>query len=282
MSKQTGNLKKLDRIAQQLGSVKREGLTEQLVQKLAALVLRGVIKAGDSLPPERELAEMLSVSRSSLRQALKAMQVMGVLEVRQGSGNYLTQDAREILSVPPQILVPLPGMSQAELFEVRRALEAESVATAAERATLADLQKMRQEYEAMRAHTDDPVVYVRHDMAFHQAIAVASGNRFFQWFLALANKVLYGALLKRPIKRSLEDSLAEHKAILEAIEARNPLAARIEMLRHVSYRKYYMLDDRTPAYLRFLAYEPGSKGARGESGDKPPAVIDPFPELPRG
>ena len=282
MSKQTGNLKKLDRIAQQLGSVKREGLTEQLVQKLASLVLRGVIKAGESLPPERELAEMLSVSRSSLRQALKAMQVMGVLEVRQGSGNYLTPDAKEILSVPPQILVPLPGLSQAELFEVRRALEAEAVAAAAERATPADLQKMRNEYEAMRAHTDSAVVYGRHDVAFHQAIADASGNRFFQWFLALANKVLYEALLKRPMKRSLEESLVEHKSILEAIEARNPLAARLEMLRHVSYRKYYMLDDRTPAYLRFLAYEPGAKAARAEGAERPKPLSERASELRGG
>lgn len=279
MPKQTGDLRKLDRIAQQLGSVKREGLTEQLVQKLATLVVRGVIKPGESLPPERELAEMLSVSRSSLRQALKAMQVMGVLEVRQGSGNYLTPDAKEILSVPPQILVPLPGLSQAELFEVRRAMEAESVAAAAERATAADLNRMRQEYEAMRAHTDDPVAYGRHDIAFHQAIAAASGNRFFQWFLSLANKVLYEALLKRPMKRSLEESLAEHKSILEAIEARNPLAARLEMLRHVSYRKYYMLDDRAPAYLRFLAYEPG-KGQRAEPADRQRAVSNPSSELP--
>lgn len=249
------DLAKLGRIADQLGTVRREGLTEQLVQKLAKLVLRGVISAGDSLPPERELAQMLGVSRSSIRQALKALQVMGVLEVRQGSGNYLTRDAKEILSVPAQVLVPLRGLSQAELFEVRRALEAESAASAAERATATDLEKIRLEFERMQDRLDDKFAYRNHDLAFHQAIAAAAGNRFFVWFLALANKFLYQALLRRPLKTSLQNSLKEHENILRAIEARDSAKARVEMLRHVSYHKYYMLDQKGPADVRFLAYE---------------------------
>src|SRR5581483_5611779 len=144
-----GSLQKLDQIAAQLGTVRREGLTEQLVQKFEDLVLRGTILPGERLPPERELAEMLGVSRSSLRQALKALQIMGVLEVRQGSGNYLSSNAKEILQVPPKVLVPLRGLSQAELFEVRRALEAESAGSAAQRATAADLERIRSKLAGM-------------------------------------------------------------------------------------------------------------------------------------
>ena len=249
------HLKKLSRIAEQLGTVRREGLTEQLVDKLESLALRGAIAPGERLPPERELAVMLNVSRSSLRQALKALQVMGVLEVRQGSGNYLSENAREILRVPPEILVPLRGLSQAELFEVRRAMEAEGAAAASQRANKADLQKMRAELERMHASLGNRFVYARHDIAFHHAIALASGNRFFIWFLALANKVLYSALLSRPMKRSIENSLHEHERILEAIEARNAERARLEMLGHVDYQKYYMLDEKKPADTRFLAYD---------------------------
>ena len=260
-------LKRLGRIAEELGTVKREGLTEQLIQKLSALVLRGTMASGEQLPPERELAEMLGVSRSSLRQALKALQAMGVLEVRHGSGTYLSPDAREILSVPSRVLVPLRGFSQAELFEVRRALEAESAAAAAERANHEDLAKIRLELQGMQESRHDRHAYGKHDLGFHQAIAAASGNRFFIWFLAVANRLLYQAMLRRPKQRNLDRSVKEHEDILRAIESRDPDLARRTMLHHVSLHKYYLLDEEAPAEIRFLAYQstsgPDDNGSGG-------------------
>lgn len=263
----SGELKKLRNVMRELGSVRRISLTEQLVQKLEGLVIKGVLSPGERLPTERQLAEMLSVSRASLRQALKALQVMGVLAVRQGSGNYLSEAAREILRVPPGILVPLPGLTQAELFEVRRAMEGEAAAAAAERASPQDLAAMRAELEGMRATKHDRAAYGKHDLAFHEAIAASSGNRYFMWFLSLANKLLYQAFLSRPMRRSMEDSVREHANILGAIEARNPALAREELLKHVSYAKYYMLEEKQLTQIRFVAYEspaqdfPPSQGA---------------------
>lgn len=248
-------LKKLSHIAKELGTVRRVGLTEQLIEKLESLVLKGVLSPGEQLPSERQLAHLLSVSRASLRQALKALQVMGVLEVRHGSGSYLSEAAEEILKVPPRILVPLRGLTQAELFEVRRSMEAEAAAAAAERATAKDLEAMRIELDGMKANDHDRVAYGSHDLAFHNAIAVASSNRCFIWFLSLANKVLYQALLRRPMPKSMESSIEEHENILLAIEARNPVLARNEMLKHVSYAKYYMLDAKELTQIRFVAYE---------------------------
>lgn len=268
-----GDLKKLKQITEQLGTVRREALTEQLVRKMRALVLRGTLQPGECLPGERDLAQMLSVSRSSLRQALKSLQVMGVLEVQHGSGNYLTSCAREILEQPAQVLVPLPGLSQAELFEVRRSMETEAAASAADRASEKDLEKIRSELQGMRENLNSRSAYGKHDIAFHHAIAVASGNRYFIWFLDLANRLLYKALLHRPMRRSLEISLEEHEQIYRGIERRDPAAAREAMLSHVSYQKFY--DDGTPADIRFLAYESvarhdgetdGSAGQRDSSG----------------
>jgi GntR family transcriptional repressor for pyruvate dehydrogenase complex len=251
----SGELKKLRHIMRELGSVRRISLTEQLVQKLEGLVRNGVLSPGERLPTERQLAEMLSVSRASLRQALKALQVMGVLDVRQGSGNYLSEAAREILRVPPGILVPLPGLTQAELFEVRRALEGEGAAAAAKRASPSDLEALRVELRGMRATKRDRVAYGKHDLAFHKHVAMASGNRYFMWFLSLSNKVLYQAYLSRPMRVSVEDSIEEHASVLRAIEARNATLAREEMLKHVSYTKYYMLEEKQLAEIRFVAYE---------------------------
>jgi DNA-binding FadR family transcriptional regulator len=114
---------------------------------------------------------------------------------------------------------------------------------------------MRIELDGMKANDHDRVAYGTHDLAFHNAIATASSNRCFIWFLALANKVLYQALLRRPMPKGMESSIEEHESILKAIEARNPVLARNEMLKHVSYAKYYMLDTKELAEIRFLAYE---------------------------
>jgi GntR family transcriptional repressor for pyruvate dehydrogenase complex len=253
--KSTAELNKLGRIARELGTVQRIGLTEQVVQKLESLVLKGVLAPGERLPSERELAEMFSVSRASLRQALKALQVMGVLEVRQGSGNYLTEASEEILKVPASTLVPLRGLTQAELFEARRAMEAEAAAAAAERATAADMARMRLELEGMKASQRDVIKYCTHDLAFHNAIATAGGNRFFIWFLSLANKILFHALLERPLMARRENTTREHESILRAIESRNADVARNEMLKHVSYANYYLLDEKGLDHIHFLAYE---------------------------
>lgn len=282
MKNPTNELKKLDRIARELGTVRRIGLTEQLVQKLKSLVLKGILSPGAQLPPERQLAQMLSVSRASLRQALKALQVMEVLEVRQGSGTYLAEAAKEILSVPPRVLVPLRGLTQAELFEVRRAMEAEAAAAAAERAGPADLEAMRLATEGMKANKQNRLVYGKHDLAFHNAVAAASGNRCFIWFLSLANRVLYQALLDRPMKSSLENSIPEHENILKAIEARDPMLARSEMLKHVSYAKFYFLNQKEVADIHFLTYEsPHSAAPAEEPGadDEDSTAVFPTSEL---
>jgi GntR family transcriptional repressor for pyruvate dehydrogenase complex len=131
-----------ERFAPELRPVRTEGLTEHFVRQMKDCILRGIIKPGERFPPERDLAAMLKVSRSSLRQALKALQVMGVLDVTQGSGTYLAKSAEAVLREPQDLLVPLRGISFAELYEARRAMEAEAAASAALRAAAADLEKL--------------------------------------------------------------------------------------------------------------------------------------------
>jgi len=228
-----------DRLAAELGPLQFEGLTEHLVRQMKTWVLRGLVQPGERLPPERELAAMLSVSRASVRQALKVLQVMGVLEVRQGSGNYLTDAATRILRQPTDLLIPLRGLSFAELFESRRAVEGEAAACAATRASELDHHKIARELEQMRQHLQDPSGYFRHDVAFHRQIALASGNSVFVWFLELASKVMAEAWLARAKEGHQERTFAEHRAIHEAIERRDPEQAREAMLRHLMLTKFY-------------------------------------------
>jgi GntR family transcriptional regulator, transcriptional repressor for pyruvate dehydrogenase complex len=230
--KRSGVEEKLNQIAEELGPIRREGLTEKLVRTLESLIIKGVVSPGERLPPERQLAALLGVSRPALREALKALQIMGVLGGRHGSGTYLTENAQAILRVPPRLLIPVRGITKAEMWDVRRVLEGEAAAAAAERGEEADLATLRTEFMGMKDMMEDVFEFTKHDFAFHLAIATASGNRLFLSLLSLINKVLFQAVprLLRPIPKSLE----EHEKILLAIEARDPAAARQAVLNHLT------------------------------------------------
>ena len=248
----------IERLGSDLGPVQFEGLSEHLVRRMKSWFVRGLIKPGESLPPERELASMLGVSRASVRQALKVLQVIGVLDLRHGSGNYVTKDAESILRQPTDLLIPLRGLSFAELFEARRAIESEAAACAAARSSAADLEPLRRELEHMRHNLSNPVAYYRHDVAFHRAIALASGNSVFTWFLELVSKVLSEAWLARAKEGHQTETFSEHEAIFAAIEARNPDEARNAMLRHLMLAKFYS-DQPTAVELRVVAAKGGAR-----------------------
>ena len=229
----------LVRLAKVMGPIRTEGLTENVVRQLKDCVRRRIITPGERLPPERELAALLKISRGSLRQALKTLQVMGVLNVVQGSGAYLADRAEVILREPEGLLIPLRGHSFAEMYEARRAMEAESATCAALRAGDQDLEKMRAEIRSMRAIGTDIRKFVSRDNAFHHHIAVASGNSVFIWFIDLLQKVLAKGQLIHARSEQMQASIAEHQAILAAIEGHDPEAARKEMLAHLTLSKAY-------------------------------------------
>jgi GntR family transcriptional regulator, transcriptional repressor for pyruvate dehydrogenase complex len=210
-----------------------------VVRQLKDCIRRRIITPGERLPPERELAALLEISRGSLREALKALQVMGVLNVIQGSGTYLSDGAEAILRDPEELLVPLRGHSFAEMFEARRAVEAESAASAALRAGKQDLEKMRAEIRSMHALGSQIRKFVSHDNAFHRHIAVASGNSVFIWFIDLLQKVLAKGQLIHARSEQMQSSIAEHEAILAAIEAHDPENARKQMLEHLTLSRAY-------------------------------------------
>ncbi len=241
----------LDRLATAMGPIRNEGLTEHVIRELKRSILQKIVTPGERLPPERELATLLGISRGSLRQALKALQVMGVLKIVHGSGAFLSEAAENILGYPEYLLVPLRGHSFAEMYEARRAMEAESAATAALRATAQDIKKMRAEIESMRHSMRNIQRFVQHDSLFHRHIALASGNRVFVWFIDLLQKVLAEGQVSHARSVQLGRVIAEHQRIVAAIEAHEPDVARAEMLAHLILSKAYT-DQRTGLELRVL------------------------------
>lgn len=241
----------LDRLATAMGPIRNEGLTQHVVRELKRSILQKIVTPGERLPPERELATLLGISRGSLRQALKALQVMGVLKIVHGSGAFLSETAEDILGDPEYVLVPLRGHSFAEMYEARRAMEAESAATAAMRATDQDIKRMRAEIKSMRHSTRNIQRFVQHDRLFHRHIALASGNRVFVWFIDLLQKVLAEGQVSHARTERLGGVIAEHQRIVAAIELHEPDMARAEMLAHLTLSKAYT-DQRTGLELRVL------------------------------
>lgn len=241
----------LDRLAAAMGPIRNEGLTQHVIRELKRAILQKVLTPGERLPPERELASLLGISRGSLRQALKALQIMGVLQIVHGSGAYLSEAAENILGDPEYLLVPLRGHTFAEMYEARRAMEAESAATAAMRASDQDIKKMRAEIQAMRRSMRSIQRFVQHDRLFHRHIALASGNRVFVWFIDLLQKVLAEGQVSHARSEQLEGVIAEHQRIVAAIEMHESEVARAEMLVHLTLSKAYT-DQGTGLELRVI------------------------------
>jgi GntR family transcriptional repressor for pyruvate dehydrogenase complex len=211
----------------------RADLTAKLIASFKDLISQGTVVPGSKLPPERELAPRFGVSRPSLRQALKVLEIMGVISQRVGDGTYLTGNASQILSEPMEFLILLDGISIHELLEARSIMEPELAARAAERATAEDLRLLA---KAIRQHESDPhdlATAIEADLSFHQAIFGAAGNRACSRILSFIHRSVWKALAVTSQLAKLQDLLASHQAIYSAIDRRDSEEARRQMAKHL-------------------------------------------------
>lgn len=215
--------------------------TDVVIESIKSMLRDGTLKAGDRIPIERTLALQLGVSRGSLREAVRALIALGVLEARQGDGTYVTAlDSATLLS-PIGFYAELHGPSGAvELLAVRRVLEAESVALAATRlqeAELAELESILARVDLMFAEpTDpDPERTIEADVEFHSLIARASGNTTLAGLIDnLSSRTVRARLWRSHTHRgSIRAAHVQHRAILAALVARDPARAQIRMSTHL-------------------------------------------------
>jgi GntR family transcriptional repressor for pyruvate dehydrogenase complex len=212
-------------------------LSEKLAQTLEISIREGKIKIGEKLPTENALVEKHGVSRTVVREAFSRLKTLGLIETRQGSGAYVKAlpqpDAGKLKLIPD-------GSVDAVLkvVEVRRALEAESAALAAERRTAKSLQKIKQAMRTLDKAVASGGEGVSEDVAFHAAIAQAANNPFLLDTLAYLNQFLENATrvtrANEATRADLEDAVRhEHQAIIDAIEAGDIKAARNAGTKHM-------------------------------------------------
>jgi GntR family transcriptional regulator, transcriptional repressor for pyruvate dehydrogenase complex len=215
-------------------SVHRGRVYEQVLKQLQEQIVTGRLKPGDKLPPERELAQRFKVSRSSVRDAIQALQVMRLVRSRQGGGTAVCEISADTLASPlSQALAGRQGLI-AELIEARKIIEPPLAARAAVNATEEEIERLeeilcRQEEKTRRS---EPVL--EEDSDFHYTIALAARNSVVRRMVDLLMDLLRASRSRNmQIPGRLARSLAGHRRVLAAIRSRDPRAARAAMLRHI-------------------------------------------------
>lgn len=214
--------------------VRKTKVYHEIVDQIRELIAAGRIKPGDRLPPERELAELFKASRNSVRDAIRVLEQMGLIESRQGDGTYVRSVSAEDLAEPLALMLLQSRTQMRELWEVRRVLEPALAEFAAARITDEELEELDAILEAQGRKVEAGYTALEEDTAFHNGIAQAARNTVM--LRALDTLV---DLLRQSRERSLQQrdrpaySLAGHRRILAALHRRDPEAARSEMLRHL-------------------------------------------------
>jgi GntR family transcriptional repressor for pyruvate dehydrogenase complex len=198
-------------------------------------LIRGVWSEGEKIPAERDLCLQLGVGRASLREALKALEIMGMIETRLGDGTYVCKRS-DFFSRP--LLWAIASGSEAdvrELVEARILIEVELAGLAAERAKPANLKELAELLGRMEKAKKNPQEFVQADVNFHLVIARAASNSILMNALHLIRNLLQQWILSAVgVKGVPEKACAQHKRLLLAIKSGNGLAARKEMRKHLS------------------------------------------------
>lgn len=231
------------------GAVRGPSLSQQISDKLIERILRGDLGPGDALPSEEDLAVSFDVSRPVIREAVKELLLLGMVDSRQGRSTRVAP-ARSWNHFSPRLLAARGRVGAVddillELLELRRLIEAGAAGLAAVRASDDAIAEMAAAYERMEASKDDVERFVDADIAFHEAVLSATGNYLLTHLIDTI-----GPLLRMGRRVSLERrvdgataSQSGHRAVLDAIRAHDATAARQHMREHLSWTAELQLSD---------------------------------------
>ena len=228
-----------------------------VVAYIRQLIERGDLKAGEKLPPERELARLIGVSRASVRGGLGSLATVGVVEARRGAGTFVSEGPPLFDVNPLSIFSALHGIPQSELFETRRVIEIDLAGLAAERAGGEELAAISEEVMEMFASRDDVHRFLVHDIRFHRAVAAAARNPLMAAIMEMVADLFYEQRKSTVDRwRGAAEAAEQHRQIYQAIRAGDVDSARREMDEHLRWAQ------------NTLALEVKAELNRGENGDE--------------
>jgi GntR family transcriptional repressor for pyruvate dehydrogenase complex len=245
--------------------ISKKSVCERVIDQIKGSIANGELKPGDKLPSERTLAELFSVSRGTVREALRVLQYVGILEVRINDGTYLSTN---INLVADQVRTSylLKQFTFIELLEARKVLETAIAGFAAERITEEQLGNLETIYEEERHRRSDIQSFIRADVAFHMALADACQNSFFREMIEPVRELLEESNRRQYEKsEQIETTLVYHRRILDAMKKKDPekassvMSSYLENIVHTTteiYRNEMQEQKQIP--------ESGRKGDYGE------------------
>jgi GntR family transcriptional repressor for pyruvate dehydrogenase complex len=225
---------------EELRPVQRISLSDGIVKQITAQIGSGALKPGERIPSEKELCRQFQVSRAPLREALRSLSVLGILESRAGEGTFVSADNRRYLERTLQWGMLLDRKAVQELMETRLMLETHVTYLAASRASEDDIDEIESALEGMEASVSDPQRYLEFDLKFHLLLARATQNSILRILLNTIRgyledwirQALDASSGQKTNRRALL-SVTQHRKILNAIKRRRPGEARRAMVEHI-------------------------------------------------
>ncbi len=216
------------------GTVTREAVPQQIVARLLDLIQQRHLGPGDRLPAERELAASMGVSRSSLREALRALTVLGVTEMRHGTGTYVSSLDPELLVRHLSFVLSLSDHASEQLFEARKVVEPAMAALAAGRIDDETIERLDGCVERAAQAIGDAEAFMQSDLELHDAIRVAAENAVLGRFMESIRALGLASRRRTGSRRAVqEQTVKDHRKIVAALRARDPEAASAAMLHHL-------------------------------------------------
>jgi GntR family transcriptional repressor for pyruvate dehydrogenase complex len=208
--------------------------TMQVVNHIRSLIENGTLQPGDKIPPEREFARKLGISRASLRTGIGYLAAMGVMKVKHGVGTFIADGPPEFGKASLGLIGALHGFQTWQMFEARIIVESNIAALAAERGKEEHHAALAEEVAEMFAVMENPADYLIHDVMFHRIISQASGNPILAAVIETITSALYDKR-RKTVERSIDtrESAEMHREIYRAIRSRKPHEARRLMEQHL-------------------------------------------------
>lgn len=225
--------------------IKNTKVYEQVVDQIKKMIADGTLKRGDRLPSERELVEQLRISRTSIREALRSLEIIGLVECKQGEGNFIRESFANSLFEPLSVMFMLEESSMEEVLELRKIIEVETAALAAKRINDEQLHYLENLIKEFRL-TEDEEVTARMDKDFHYEIAKASGNFLILNILNTVSSLIDSFIKDARGKILVEEKnksilISQHECIYKCLINHDSDKASNAMREHLDFANKYMM-----------------------------------------